>query len=208
MKKIFGIGILIIFAILVSSIDVSAQYGKKKKRRTTDDDARDTDKTERVEVRTERGTPVALENLWFGINVGSPFIFNNVFSLSLGPMAAYKFNNFLSAGLIAEVDYTLFWRQRGPNENYFNLSAGAFARAKVFRALYAHVEGNYTSFDRIRTTERRTNIPVFLVGAGYSSPTFTAWGYEATLLYDVTGNLGEVTNRIPIVYRIAVTYNF
>jgi hypothetical protein len=215
MKKILGVGVLIIFAIMLSSVDVSAQYGKKKKRRPTTEKTEETektntrsDKTEKVEVRTERGTPLALERFWFGMNIGNPFISNNIFVMGLGPMAAYKFNNIFSAGIIGDINYTLLWRQNGPNENYFDLSAGVFGRAKVLRAFYAHLEYNLTSYDNITTTEPRTNFTSFLMGAGYSSPTFTAWGYEATLLYDATGNIGRFTGRIPIVYRLAVTYNF
>lgn len=208
MKKITSVAVLIIFAIMLSTIDVSAQYGKKKKRRSTTDDDNSTGKTEKVEVRTERGTPMALERFWFGVNIGNPFISNNIFVMGLGPMAAYKFNNIFSAGLIGDINYTLLWRQNGPNENYFDLSAGAFGRAKFLRAFYAHVEYNLTSLDNFTTTEPRTNFTSFLVGGGYSSPTFTAWGYEATLLYDATGNIGKFTGRIPIVYRLGVTYNF
>jgi len=208
MKRFLGLVVLIIFAVMLSSVDVSAQYGKKKKRRTTDDDAGSKDRTEQVEVRTERGTPVALERFWFGLNIGSPFINQFAMQLGIGPMAAYKFNNIFSAGLITDVNYTLIWNPNGPNEHFFDLSGGVFGRAKVFNAFYAHLEYNVTSLDRHTTIEPRTNFPVFLVGAGYSSPTFSAWGYEATLLYDVTGNLGEARNSIPIVYRIGVTYNF
>ncbi len=208
MKKLFGIVVLVIFAVMMSSVDVSAQYGKKKKRRTGTKERESTDKTEQVEVRTERGTPIALERFWFGMNIGNPQIFNNVFGIGLGPMAAYKFNNIFSAGLIADVKYTLLWRQNSPNENYFDLAGGVFGRARFLRAFYAHLEYNITSLDRVSTIERRTNFPVFLVGGGYSSPSFTQWGYEATLLYDVTGNTSQFTGRIPIVYRLGVTYNF
>ena len=215
MKKILGIVVLIIFAIGLSSVDVSAQYGKKKKRRPSTEETKQetektdkTDKTDKVEVRTEKGTPVALERFWFGINIGSPYISNNIFVLGIGPMAAYKFNNIFSAGLITDINYTLLWRGNGNNENYFDLSAGAFGRAKVLRAFYAHLEYNLTSLDNFTTTEPRTNFTSFLVGAGYTSPSFSAWGYEATLLYDVTGNIGKFTGRIPIVYRLGVTYNF
>ncbi|GLR19471.1 hypothetical protein [Portibacter lacus] len=208
MKKILGVAVLIIFAIMMSSTDVSAQYGKKKKRTEKDSGSRGDEKTEKVEVRTEKGTPIALEKFWFGLNVGNPFISNNIFVMGLGPMAAYKFNNIFSAGLIGDINYTLLWRQNSPNENYFDLSAGVFGRAKFFRAFYAHAEYNITSLDNVSTLEPRTNFPVLLVGGGYSSPSYTAWGYEATLLFDTLGNLGRVTNRIPITYRLGITYNF
>ncbi|WP_235296928.1 hypothetical protein [Portibacter marinus] len=209
MKRTIGIVVLILFAIIMSSVDVSAQYGKKKKRRTSDDDDdRRGDQTEQIEVRTERGTPVALERFWFGVNIGSPLISNLGMRIGLGPMAAYRFNNIFSAGVITDVSYLLLWNPNGPNENYFDLAAGVFGRAKFFRAFYAHLEYNITSLDNISTLQPRTNFPVFLVGGGYSSPTYTAWGYEATLLYDVTENLGEVRGTIPIVYRIGITYNF
>lgn len=208
MKKIIGIATLVIFAILMNSVDVSAQYGKKKKRPAKDEDDASGTKTEQVEVRTERGTPLALEKFWFGLNIGNPFLANNIFVMGLGPMAAYKFNNIFSAGLIGDVNYTLLWRGGGNNENYFDLSAGVFGRARFLRAFYGHMEYGIKSLDNFTTIEPRTNFSQFLIGAGYSSPGFTAWGYEATLLWDATGNLGRVTGRIPIVYRLGVTYNF
>jgi len=192
MKKLIGIAVMVVFAIIMTSVDVSAQYGKKKKRRPAKEQTETTDqdngkKTDQVEVRTERGTPVGLEKLWFGLNVGNPFIANNIFVMGLGPMAAYKFNNVFSAGLIADVNYTLLWRGGGNNEHYFDLAGGVFGRAKFLRAFYGHVEYNITSLDRQNTFEPRTNFTQLLVGGGYSSPSFTAWGYEATLLFDATG---------------------
>lgn len=186
-------------AIFFFPADMNAQYGKKKKR-----PPKETEET----VRQEK-TPIDLiQKLWYGVNIGNPFIGNNTLVIGIGPMAGYKFNRFFSAGIITDVNYTYRWRNGGPNEHYFDLSGGVFGRARFLQSFYAHVEYNITSLDRVDTTKPRTNFPVLFVGGGYSSRGRGPWAYEATLLFDTLGNLGSVTNSIPVVYRLGLTYNF
>lgn len=178
---------------LLFSTDINAQYGKKKKRRGE-------------EEKKELSTNPILNNLWYGVNIGNPGLSNIAFTMGLGPMAAYKFNNIFSTGLITDFNYTYLWNRAGASTHYFDYSAGVFGRAKLFRSIFVHAEYNYTSLDRI-SGAGRTNFPVGLLGGGYSSGR-APWGYEVSLLYDVTGNIGVYRGTIPIIYRLGITYNF
>ena len=120
-------------------------------------------------------------------------------------MAAYKFNRFLSAGVITDINYTYLWNRGGAAENYIDYSVGVFGRARFLQQFYGQVEYNVTSLDRATTIEPRSNFPVLFLGAGYTSGR-PPWGFEATLLVDVLGNLSQF--RIPFVYRLGVTYAF
>ena len=197
MKKYLNIVILILVGLIILPSEMDAQYGKKKKRRTTDDIE--------TESRTERGSSNIMNRLWFGVNIGNPYVSSRVLNLGVGPMAGYKFNNYLSAGVISDFSYTYVWNQGVSNENYLDYSVGVFGRARFLRSFYAHLEYNYTSLDRATTIEPRSSFPVMFVGGGYTSGR-PPWGFEATLLFDVLGNLQQF--RIPFVYRIGVTYNF
>lgn len=195
MKKILTIIFLTIAAIALIPGDAEAQYGKKKKRRGEEEEV----------VTKQKSATSLMNNLWYGVNIGNPGITNTFFSLGVGPMAAYKFNNALSAGVITNFELTYLWGRFSPNETYIDYSLGVFGRARFLQSFYAHAEYNLTSLDRATTAEPRSNFPVLFLGGGYSSGR-APWGWEATLLYDVLGNLARF--RIPIVYRIGITYNF
>ena len=201
MKKYLSIILLLTAAMLSFPNDMNAQYGKKKKKRPSKD--AQVEGVEDVKVQRQVNMP---EKLWFGLNVGNPTLNNQYLTLGLGPMAGYKFNRFLSAGIITSIDYTYVWNRFGPSENYVDYSIGIFGRGRIFRSFFAHAEYNLTSLDRLNTTEPRTNFPVMLLGAGYVSGR-PPWGFEASLLYDATGNLLEYRN-FPFAYRLGVTYNF
>lgn len=203
-NKFMGI-VTLIFVLMLGSIGgLDAQdysKGRKKKR-----------KKEKVEKPArEKKDFVLRDRLWFGINIGSPFVTNNYFGMGLGPTVGYKFNNIFSAGLITNVKYNYLWNIQfsGVNASATDYSVGAFGRAKLFASIFVHAEYSYLSIQDITglfpLTKRRTNFPVGFVGAGYSSGN-SIWAYETVLLYDVTGNLSQF--QIPIEYRIGITYNF
>ena len=187
---------IILFFLLLGflfSTEINAQYGKKTKRRGE-------------EEKKELSVNPILNNLWYGVNINNIGLSNVAFSMGVGPMAAYKFNRVLSAGIITDLNYTYFWRGVGNTAHYFDYAGGVFGRAKIFRGVFAHAEYNYTSLAGFGNVPRQ-NFPVVLLGAGYSSGR-PPWGYEISLTYDVTENLGRITGNIPIKYRIGITYNF
>ncbi len=207
MKKSIGILTILIIAFIALPSEMNAQYGKKKKRPVK------TDETEQVEnerkssrePKAEKNEFQILEKLWFGLNITNPNINNQFLTLGLGPMASYKFTPSLSAGIISDFNYVYVWNRFGSAENYLDYSVGVYGRARFLRQFFGHVEYNYTSLDRIDTSAPRTTFPVLFLGGGYTSGR-PPWGFEATLLFDVLGNLQRY--KIPFVYRIGVTYNF
>lgn len=173
--------------------ECDAQRRRKKKKR------RDKDKVEEVSRSTQ-----IFDKMWVGINIGNPNVNNRFFSIGLGPMAAYKFNDFLSAGIVTDINYLYSWSPSS-SQRYVDYSYGVFSRAKFFQQFYAHLEFNYTSLDSPRISNQRENFPVLFIGGGYTSGR-PPWGFEATLLIDAMGNLSQF--RIPFVYRLGVTYAF
>ncbi len=178
--------------------DLNAQYGKKKKRR---------DKDEEVETRSRINSAQFFEKVWVGANINSPSINSFFINIGAGPMAAYKFNRFLSAGIITNINYQYYWAQGGQSQTYIDYSAGVFGRARFLQQFYAHAEYNFTSLEipTSTITSTRENFPLMLLGGGYTSGR-PPWGFEATLLVDVSGNLAEY--RLPFIYRLGVTYAF
>lgn len=197
MRKIYSIFVLLFVAILLFPADAEAQYGKKKKRRDKEE--------ENSNVRVANGDFRFFEKVWLGLNIGNPNVNNQFLTLGVGPTAAYKFNRFLSAGVITDINYTYVWNRGATAENYIDYSVGVFGRGRFLQQFYGHVEYNLTSLDRATSFEPRSNFPVLFLGGGYTSGR-PPWGFEATLLFDVLGNLSQF--RIPFVYRIGVTYAF
>lgn len=93
--------------------------------------------------------------------------------------------------------------------NPITWTAGAFARYKIIRTIFAHAEYEFANspvFDfstgELKVLrEQRTNT---YIGAGYNSG--ERFGYEILLLY----NLAEPDNSVesPFRIRIGFTYNF
>jgi len=227
MKKIFLFSLLALFFTLAFQHDAFAQKkGKKKKSSKTD------------EYFDDRGFT---NKLWYGGTIGLPSFFGggeyNIFSTGLAPMVGYKvLGDIVSIGPRVSVDYLhvkgfainqqngqILRDSRGnaisKKTNTFSYSFGAFARAKVTRSIFAHVEyenqhtkqipvaGSFLIFDPVEdkvVTFKEVRDNVF-VGAGYNSGG-GLWGYEILFLYNV--NAPENTIDLPFVFRIGLTYKF
>jgi hypothetical protein len=157
-------------------------------------------------IRKEEPSYTFKEHLWWGVNIGSPYLFQNVFGIGLGPMIGYNFNQRFAAGLIANVNYEYHWNLGNKPFNYFDYSLGVFGRAKILLEpkVFFQAEYNYTSIAVRDFSKDRIDFPVLFIGGGYNSG--YPIGYEVSLLFDVLGNLSLY--RIPLEYRFAVTYNF
>ncbi|MEY3050537.1 MAG: hypothetical protein RLY31_322 [Bacteroidota bacterium] len=227
MKRIVLLGLLTSSLLLLCQQDALAQQrGKKKKSSKTD------------EYFDDSGF---LNKLWYGGTLSLPNFFGggeyNIFSTGIAPMVGYKvIGDMVSVGPRISLDY-LYVRGFAINQNTFDLvrdsrgnpltqkvntvsySLGAFARAKVFRALFAHLEyenqhtrqvpviSNYLIFDPVNDeilTEKSIRNNVY-VGAGYNTGSGLL-GWELLLLYNL--NAPENTIDLPFTFRIGLNYKF
>lgn len=157
-------------------------------------------------IKDENSTYTFQEHLWWGVNIGSPYLFQNVFGIGLGPMIGYNFNQRFAAGLIVNVNYEYHWNLGNQPFNFFDYSIGAFGRAKLLLEpkIFFQAEYNYTTIALRDFSKTRIAFPVLFIGAGYN--TGYPIGYEVAILFDVLGNLSLY--RIPLEYRFGITYNF
>ncbi len=89
--------------------------------------------------------------MWYGLELNYPSLGGRLFQISLSPMAGYKINETFSAGLILKPGYTWFRFENTVLEDskyeYIDFGAGLFARARIYRGLYAHVDFDRSRFD-------------------------------------------------------------
>ena len=227
MKKIFLFSLLAMIFTLAFQHDAFAQKkGKKKKSSKTD------------EYFDDSGFA---NKLWYGGTIGLPSFFGggeyNIFTTGVAPMVGYKIlGDIISVGPRISVDY-LHVKGFAINEqngqivrdsrgnaiakkiNTVSYSFGAFARAKISRAFFAHLEyenqhtkqipviSSYLVFDPVEDKVLTSNVvrDNVYVGAGYSSGG-GLWGYEILFLYNV--NAPENTIDLPFNFRIGLTYKF
>ncbi len=156
-------------------------------------------------------------NLWYGGGLALGFqsgFSQSSFLFGLSPMVGYKITPAISIGPRVGVAYQ-YLRARGVDGRVYkfhpiDLSGAGFARAKIFRPIFAHVEFEVAS--RRRAFYDGAGVPfignlvqeTFYVGGGYSSG-----GKWATEFY---GLLNTNPNRDifdpPYVLRGGLTYNF
>ncbi|MEY3367813.1 MAG: hypothetical protein RI973_968 [Bacteroidota bacterium] len=220
MKKIFLFSLLSLICCLAFQNDAHAQKrGKKKKSSKTD------------EYFDDSGF---VNKLWYGGGLSLPSFAGgrdyNVFTIGVAPMVGYKVvGDILSVGPRVSLDY-LYLKGYAINENNgqvvgprklnsMSYSFGAFARAKVFRAIFAHAE-----FENQHTREVPIafNLPLYdpvndeiitnkvvrnnmYLGAGYNSSSGLI-GWEIMLLYNV--NAPENTIDLPFTLRMGLNYKF
>ena len=165
----------------------------------------------------------AADRLWYGIGLnGSGIIItSNEFALGLSPMVAYKFTKNLSAGIRLPLDYSYLKIVNPGNDNItdnkLDWGLGAFARAKIFRGVFAHTEYNELFLnervvingfyqldpsDPTKLDKRRINRNQFNVGLGYSSG--GEFSYELSVLYNVI----EPNNSSYNPWSIRAGFNF
>ncbi len=167
----------------------------------------------RTQSSKKTQSPLA-EKIWWGFNMGNISLFNGIFSIGASPMVAYKITRDFSAGAILKFDYE-YQRLRGTagrtNIDFFDFSAGAFSRYKIFRNGFLHVEYEQTSFERFASDPNdpfatsRTWQPHFYVGGGYTSGGRGA--YEISAYYNLLDNANALRGT-PFDIRIGYTFNF
>lgn len=155
--------------------------------------------------------------LWYGGNIGLGFSstsFQSLFQIGISPMVGYKITPQFSIGPRVSIFYSHYRYNFGGGDvqtaNPITWTAGAFARYKIFRTIFAHAEYEFenspvfaqgSNGDLQVLREQRTNT---YLGAGYNSG--ERFGYEILVLYNLS--LAENSIESPFDIRFGFTYNF
>lgn len=167
----------------------------------------------------QKESPSAFEEFfWWGANAGLQFSggtfngqSNSVFSISLEPMLGYKLDkrgNF-SVGPRISLEYLSFTNFQLPDRvNSLNFGGGLFARAKVYRGYFAHVE-----YEKINQTVAFTDGTTarewadnYFIGGGVNSGNGRT-GFEVVLLYNLNPESVNF-DQSPVEYRVGFNVNF
>lgn len=204
MNKLFRFATLLLACMLIIGVtDVDAQYGKKKKKKK-----KKTTTEENDDYFDESGGALK-DKLWYGGMINfqvSGQQGSNLLVLGMSPMVGYKFNDRFSAGPRANINFFNFYVE-GPNPKYLEWGIGAFARAKIINAIFAHAEYGYEKISHTNGPEIFTlpnGADNFLLGGGYNA-SGGGLGYEILILYNF---LEESEFDVPIEYRVGFTWNF
>ncbi|MFN7117878.1 MAG: hypothetical protein ACK4TA_13845 [Saprospiraceae bacterium] len=200
MRKVSQIIALVIFAFVINHATLDAQV------RVRDNSAEQTKPKNNF-----------ASHLWYGGNIGLGFSsnsFQSLFQIGLSPMVGYKLFDQFSVGPRVSFFYSHYRYNFGGGDvqtaNPITWTAGAFARYKLFRTIFAHAEYEFEnspvftiggSGDLEVLREQRTNT---YLGAGYNSG--ERFGYEIMVLYNLS--LPENSVESPFDIRFGFTYNF
>lgn len=214
MKKIKYF-LLMVIALGLFANNAEAQTKKKKKKTTA---------TAADKKNARRETKDSDENfwrtkMWYGsdINVG---LGNGQFNLGLTPIAAYKFNNSISAGIITKLEYQFIGATyTGYNTKYEALTfgGGLVARAKIVGGLFAQGEYEWSRFTYPTDFDYNTNKflkesvvkPHGYIGLGWASGG-DVWKSQISIMRNISYSQldYQITQRGVWDFRIGFNYNF
>ena len=196
-----------LYLLLLLSIGLSASA------QTTEEEAND----DLAYSSTRRDNDIRIDRpWWFGTGAQLQFSsFNNTnfFLIGLSPMAGYHINNFLSVGPRGAVAYNRFRDDQGGRDqtlSFITWSAGAFARAKIFRGIFAHAE--YSLVNEALSTDlagniNRTTRAIPFLGAGLNQGGGPgSAGFEILLLFRLSQP--ETISDSPYEFRTGINWNF
>lgn len=192
MKKTVTISVLLLLFIAGLSLDAQAQ--RRDNRRSNSEFA---------------------DRLWYGggVNIGfSSTGFESIFQLGVSPMVGYKIYEEFSLGPRIALLYSHYRADFGggvQTANPVSWATGLFARHKLFRSIFAHVEYEFENaavFDTFAgdlevLRRERSN---FYIGGGYNSG--GEWGYEILVLYNTLQPNNDLNP--PFSFRFGFTRNF
>lgn len=156
--------------------------------------------------------------LWYGGGIALGFRGDNIssfFQIGVSPLIGYKITDDLSLGPRFSILYSHYRLQTSFNTtgkvNMIDYGVGAFARYKVIRGFFVHLEYGADNEEipivlpnlELETTRQLRNNAY--VGVGYNNSA-GLWGYDIYILYNTL--LAEDSFRSPFDLRFGVTYNF
>ena len=158
------------------------------------------------------------DRLWYGLGLQGNYQgsgFTSTFVLGLAPMVGYKFSERFSAGPRVSGTVAFYRARLIPNQvekaNPIDWSVGVFARYRIAREFFAHVEYAMQNEAFIFTDasglviDREVN-NAFYIGGGYSSPLSETVGLEISLNYYLNQPIDDFRN--PLNYRFGINYRF
>ncbi|NJC26716.1 hypothetical protein [Neolewinella antarctica] len=153
---------------------------------------------------------------WYGTGAQLGFSGGNgtsFFNIGITPILGYKINDIISVGPRAGLTFNRYKDERfnqDIKESFFQWSVGAFARAKIFRGIFAHTEYSLVNevdgFSQNGEPVRSTRAVPFL-GAGFNQGGGPGqMGFEILVLFRLTQS--EFINDSPYEFRTGVNFNF
>lgn len=158
------------------------------------------------------------DRLWYGAGFtgnfsGSAYTSNVV--VGLAPMVGYKITDNFSVGPRVSALVSFYKQQWTPTQTErvtpADWSVGLFARYRIARAFFAHLEYDYQDEAYIFTDAsglriRREGNNAIYAGGGYSTPLGQHLGLEISLNYYLNQPFDDFRN--PLNYRFGINYRF
>lgn len=167
------------------------------------------------EDRPEKREPAPLRSkLWYGggIQLGlSSYNGSNVFSFGLSPMVGYKIVQAISIGPRVEMLYSSIKVPGYKAISLFDIDAGVFVRAKVFRGLFfqGELSNSWLQQPTGNGTEKITNTRFNQrLGAGWNFGNGQGGGSEIGVFYNFAIANDIYSYENPLGYRFGFTWNF
>jgi len=138
-----------------------------------------------------------IDRLRFGGDFGFGFS-NNSFAVNVDPMVGYRFNQYVTAGVITTFEYYHY------GDSYYysafskcNFGGGAYLDVHPLNCIVLHAEAQYISYkdyyNNVNTPERRADVPI-LVGGGYHRELSDRAGINLMLLWNLNPTQGLENN--------------
>lgn len=195
--------LLVLLAGCLTDLSAQSRSKKKKKKKKKED--------------TEERAPLK-DHLWYG-GTGqlgfNSFNGGSVFSIGVAPMVGYKIIEQVSIGPKFSVLFNSFKAQGYKSAGLFDLEAGGFVRARVFRGFFLQGElsnewqqfpifGIPPKIDKF--TQERVNQRA---GVGYNWGTGEGgWSSEIGVMYNFAVGNDPNSFQNPFELRFGFTYNF
>lgn len=168
------------------------------------------------EAQKEEKPPTSLKSkLWYGggVQLGfNSYFGSNVFSFGLSPMVGYKIIEQISVGPRVEMSYASVKQSGFKAVSLFDVDAGVFVRARVFRGLFFQGElSNEWYQEAITGTEDKFKNQRFnqRLGAGWNFGNGQGGGAsEIGVFYNFALANDVDSYENPLGYRFAFTWNF
>ncbi len=158
-----------------------------------------------------------LQKLWYGGNVSLGLTGSGNYThffIGISPMVGYKFTDWLSIGPRLSLEFNNFKFVYSNNSvekfGVFTDTYAVFARAKVFRGVFGHLEYGISSipvddFSQGRRIIVKEYYEQAQIGIGYNAG-YEKFSSEIMLLYNLSNN--KLSYYDPFEIRFGITYNY
>lgn len=164
------------------------------------------DTTAVMPSKSKQSKPIQ-EKIYYGGNIGLSF--GSITMIGIYPLVGYKITPKLSAGIKLAYEY-IQDKRFDSNYNTSNYGASLFARYRILRPVYLHVEYaglNYELYNEFGESNREW-IPLLLVGAGYSQHLGGKAWLNVQILFDVLQSSKSPYNNWEPFYSVGVGFGF